>query len=310
MSATSRRGRDDDAIVVEGLAKSYGKLRAVRSVDLRVERGEVFAFLGPNGAGKTTTVEILEGYRARDAGTVKVLGEDPWRAPRSWRGRIGIVLQNCRMEPEHTVRQTLDLFAGYYPAPRSTEEVMDLVGLTAQHDQRVGKLSGGQQRRLDVGLGLVGRPELVFLDEPTTGFDPAARREAWQMLARLREGGTTVFLTTHYMEEAEALADHAAIIVGGAIRAVGTPSELVANLGGQTEVQFDLPAGIDPAALEDSVGASVEGGRVCLKTAAPQEALELLQSWSRVRGVKLEGLEIRRATLEDVFLEVTARERA
>jgi len=300
------QGGDDEAIVVEGLAKSYGNVLAVKSVDLRVQRGEVFAFLGPNGAGKTTTVEILEGYRSRDAGMVKVLGQDPWRAPRSWRGRIGIVLQNSRMEPEHTVRQTLDLFAGYYPSPRSTDEVMDLVGLTAQHDQRVGKLSGGQQRRLDVGLGLIGRPELVFLDEPTTGFDPAARREAWQMLSRLREGGTTVFLTTHYMEEAEALADHTAIIVGGEIRAAGTPAELVADLGGQTEIRFDLPAGVDLATLEAGVGATVEGGRVCLKTAAPEEALELIQSWSRVRGVKLDGLEIRRATLEDVFLEVTA----
>jgi ABC-2 type transport system ATP-binding protein len=187
---------------------------------------------------------------------------------------------------------------------------MELVGLAEQHDQRVGKLSGGQQRRLDVGLGLVGRPELIFLDEPTTGFDPTARREAWHMLSRLRDGGTTVFLTTHYMEEAEALADHAAIIVGGEIRAAGTPAELVADLGGQTEVQFDLPVGVDPAALQEGVGASIQGSRVCLKTAAPHEALELIQSWSRVRGVKLEGLEIRRATLEDVFLEVTAEDGA
>jgi ABC-2 type transport system ATP-binding protein len=204
----------------------------------------------------------------------------------------------------------LDLFAGYYPSPRPTDEVMELVGLAAQHDQRVGKLSGGQQRRLDVGLGLVGSPEIIFLDEPTTGFDPTARREAWQMLSRLRDGGTTVFLTTHYMEEAEALADHAAIIVGGEIRAFGTPAELVTDLGGQTEVQFDLPPGVDPGILEAGVGASVAAGRVSLRTAAPHEALELIQTWSRVRGVKLEGLEIRRATLEDVFLEVTAEDRA
>ena len=199
-------------ITVSGLRRSYDDHEAVRGIDLEVRRGEVFAFLGPNGAGKTTTVEIMEGYRERDAGTVTVLGEDPLQGDRSWRGRIGIVLQECRMEPVLTVRETLSLYAGYYETPRDVAETIDLVGLQPSADVRAGNLSGGQQRRLDVALALIGDPELLFLDEPTTGFDPSARRQAWEVIASLRDLGKTVFLTTHYMEEAQFLADRVAII--------------------------------------------------------------------------------------------------
>ena len=213
----------DLAVDVRGLRKAYGSFEAVRGVDLRIQRREVFALLGPNGAGKTTTVEILEGYRKRDAGEVTVLGFDPAKQERRFREQIGIVLQSTGIDPYLTVAETVDLFGGYYPNPRPTDEVLEVVGLTEQRDIRVRKLSGGQQRRLDVAVGLAGDPELLFLDEPTTGFDPGARRGAWEMIRNLQTIGKTVVLTTHYMDEAEQLADHVAIMARGEIVALGTP---------------------------------------------------------------------------------------
>src|ERR1700685_937822 len=213
-------------ISVRGLVKRYGDHEAVRGIDLEIYRGEIFAFLGPNGAGKTTTVEILEGFRKASGGEVEVLGEDPGRAPASWRARIGIVLQDSEAEPGLTVRECLELYAGYYPAPRDVDETVALVDLAGQADRRGSALSGGQRRRLDVALALIGDPELIFLDEPTTGFDPAARRAAWEVIAGLRDLGKTIFLTTHYMEEAEWLADRIAVIAAGEIVAQGTPQTL------------------------------------------------------------------------------------
>src|SRR5262249_46184101 len=231
----------DSVITVSGLRKSYGDLEAVRGLDLEVERGEVFAFLGPNGAGETTTVEILEGYRSRSGGEVDVLGTDPANATRAWRQRVGIVLQQCRMQPELTVRETLDLYAGYYDAPRPVDETIELVGLGEKADDRARKLSGGQQRRLDVAMALIGDPELIFLDEPTTGFDPSARRQAWSVISNLRRLKVTVFLTTHYMEEAQTLADRVAIISAGRIVAQGPPAELGGREEAPTRISFALP---------------------------------------------------------------------
>ena len=241
-------------ITVSGLRRSYDDHEAVRGIDLEVRRGEVFAFLGPNGAGKTTTVEIMEGYRERDAGTVTVLGEDPLQGDRSWRGRIGIVLQECRMEPVLTVRETLSLYAGYYETPRDVAETIDLVGLQPSADVRAGNLSGGQQRRLDVALALIGDPELLFLDEPTTGFDPSARRQAWEVIASLRDLGKTVFLTTHYMEEAQFLADRVAIIRDGLIVAQGVPDQLGGREDAATTIRFVAPPGLDPEELPVRAG--------------------------------------------------------
>ena len=230
----------EPVISVAGLRKSYGELEAVRGIDLEVATGEIFAFLGPNGAGKTTTVEVLEGYRGRTAGEVTVLGEDPAHVDRAWRERVGIVLQEGKMHPELTVRESLELFAGYYRSPREVADTIDLTGLSEKADDRVGRLSGGQQRRLDVALALIGDPELLFLDEPTTGFDPSARRRAWEVVASLRDLGKTVFLTTHYMEEAQALADRVAIIAGGRIVAQGSPGELAG--GARRRGANQLPA--------------------------------------------------------------------
>ncbi len=279
-------------ISVRGLRKSYGKLEAVRGIDLEVQRGEVFAFLGPNGAGKTTTVEILEGYRDRGAGEVSVLGEDPQRAGREWRQRIGIVLQSCRLDPYLTVSESLALFAGYYDSPRPVEEVVAAVGLEGKADTRAGKLSGGQQRRLDVGMALIGDPELLFLDEPTTGFDPSARLQAWDVVSGLRDLGKTVFLTTHYMDEAQRLADSVAIISGGEVVARGTPGDL-----GDREAQ---PARITYRR---------DGEVVSLETTNPVRTLNELTGEALEMGVDLEGLEVSRPSLEDVYLELTEADR-
>ncbi len=278
----------DPVISIRGLRKSYGDAEAVRGIDLEVERGEVFAFLGPNGAGKTTTVEILEGYRKRSGGEVTVLGEDPEHAGRRWRERIGIVLQSCRLDPYLTVRESLALYAGYYAAPRPIEETIELVGLTEKADARASSLSGGQQRRLDVGMALIGDPDLLFLDEPTTGFDPSARRQAWETIAGLRELGKTVFLTTHYMDEAQRLADRVTIISRGEIVARGTPEDL-----GERESR---PARI--SYRED-------GREVALETTTPVKTLNELTGRALAEGRDLEGLEVARPSLEDVYLELT-----
>jgi ABC-2 type transport system ATP-binding protein len=268
---------------------SYGSTEAVRGIDLDVHRGEIFAFLGPNGAGKTTTVEILEGYRKRSGGEVTVLGEDPQRAGRAWRERIGIVLQSGRLDPYLTVRESLDLYAGYFRKPRPTEDVIALIGLEGKADERTGRLSGGQQRRLDVGMALVGDPELLFLDEPTTGFDPSARRQAWDVIAGLRDLGKTVFLTTHYMDEAQRLADRVTIIAAGEIVARGTPEDL-----GDRESQ--------PATIHYRAG----GEDVAIATTTPVKTLHELTGQALERGEELEGLEVTRPSLEDVYLELTA----
>ena len=295
-------------ISVRGLRKSYGSLQAVDGIDLEVGEGEVFAFLGPNGAGKTTTVEILEGYRDRSAGEVEVLGVDPAHATTAWRARIGIVLQACELQSLLTVRESLQLYAGYYPSPRPVDETMAVVGLMDQSDRRAGRLSGGQQRRLDVGMALVGDPELLFLDEPTTGFDPAARRGAWEMIANLRRLGKTVFLTTHYMDEAQTLADRVAIIKSGRIVAEGRPGELAGAAATATLVRFALPSGVRvdelPPGLADRV--TEHGERLELRTDAPVADLADLCGWARQRGVDLDRLEAIRPSLEDVYLELTA----
>ncbi|MEX2448227.1 MAG: ABC transporter ATP-binding protein [Solirubrobacterales bacterium] len=281
----------DPVISISGLRKSYGDVEAVRGIDLEVREGEIFAFLGPNGAGKTTCVEILEGYRRRDAGEVSVLGEDPQRAGRGWRERIGIVLQGGRLEPYLTVAESLSLYAGYYRSPRPVEEVIETVGLGGKADERAGRLSGGQQRRLDVGLALVGDPDLLFLDEPTTGFDPSARRQAWDVIAGLRDLGKSVFLTTHYMDEAQRLADRVAIVAAGEVVARGTPEDL-----GERESQ--------PATISYRRG----GEEVRLETATPVEALNELTGRALAEGAELERLEVTRPSLEDVYLELTRSE--
>ena len=294
-------------ISVRGLRKSYGPLEAVRGIDLDVHRGEVFAFLGPNGAGKTTTVEILEGYRQRSAGEAQVLGADPSQSTSAWRARIGVVLQTCQVWSLLTVRESLELHAGYYPQPRSVDETMELAGLTDQADQRAGKLSGGQQRRLDVALALIGDPELLFLDEPTTGFDPAARRAAWQVVGSLRELGKTVFLTTHYMEEAQTLADRVAIIKDGRIVAEGRPSELAGRDRAATAIRFRLPAGMGPGELPAGVAGTTHQrqGRLELLSRRPVQDLAELCGWAVANGIELEGLEAVQPSLEDVYLELT-----
>jgi ABC-2 type transport system ATP-binding protein len=279
----------EPVISISGLRKSYGEAEAVRGIDLEVMAGEVFAFLGPNGAGKTTTVEILEGYRKRSGGEVSVLGEDPERAGREWRERIGIVLQSGRLDPYLTVSESLGLYAGYFRAPRPVEEVVALVGLEDKAGARASKLSGGQQRRLDVGMALIGDPELLFLDEPTTGFDPSARRQFWDVIAGLRELGKTVFLTTHYMEEAQRLADRVTIIAAGDIVARGTPEDL-----GDRESQ--------PATIHYRAG----GRDVKVETTNLVKTLHEITGEALARGEDLEGLEVTRPTLEDVYLELTA----
>lgn len=294
-------------IEARGLRKSYGDFEAVRGIDLEVERGEVFAFLGPNGAGKTTTVEMLEGYRSRSAGEAKVLGVDPGHPTRAWRERVGIVLQECRLPPELTVRESVAEYAGYYAHPRDVEETLTLVGLAERADVRSGRLSGGQRRRLDVALALIGDPDLLFLDEPTTGFDPSARQQAWHVVAGLRDLGKTIFLTTHYMEEAQNLADRVAIIAAGQIVAQGKPDELGGSLGSATTISFRLPATISTADLPESVSAAVRenGAGVTLEVAEPLPVLRDLTAWACERGCELDGLEVRRPSLEDVYLDLT-----
>jgi ABC-2 type transport system ATP-binding protein len=301
----------DAVISARGLAKSYGDVQAVRGIDLDVSQGEIFAFLGPNGAGKTTTVEILEGFRSRDAGEVAVLGQDPADAGRAWRERVGFVLQQSTPDAYLTVREALALYAGYYASPRPVEETIELIGLEAKADTRAQKLSGGQQRRLDVGLALIGDPELLFLDEPTTGFDPKARRQFWEVIESLSSLGKTIFLTTHYMEEAQELAEQVAIISRGSVVAEGAPAELGDRDRRPSTVCFRLPDGIDAADLpaEGSEHPLVQNGTVSFATATPVAVLHRVTGWALERGVDLEGLEVRRPSLEDVYLELTGEEK-
>ncbi len=295
-------------ITVTGLRMRYGPFEAVRGIDLRVTRGEVFAFLGPNGAGKTTTVEILEGYRRRTGGEVTVLGEDPQHADASWRARVGVVLQDAEPERDLSAAECLQLYAGYYPRPRDVTETLRLVGLEDRADAQATRLSGGQRRRLDVALALIGDPELLFLDEPTTGFDPAARREAWEMISGLRDLGVTVFLTTHYMDEAEHLADRVAVINQGQIVAEGPPGTLAGREHAPAEIRFSLPAGTAPADLPDVVRDALtehDGTRLLVRATSPLAVLSPLIRWAEDRGVDLPDLEVHRPSLEDVYLTLT-----
>jgi ABC-2 type transport system ATP-binding protein len=296
---------NETVISVQGLTKRYGDFEAVRGVDLDIRRGEIFAFLGPNGAGKTTTVEILEGFRTATSGTVSVLGVDPAHAGAEWRNRVGAVLQESQAEPGLTVRECLALYAGYYAQPRNIAETIALVGLEGKEDTLGEHLSGGQRRRLDVALALIGDPQLIFLDEPTTGFDPSARRAAWSVIDGLRELGKTVFLTTHYMDEAENLADRIAVIADGEIVAVGTPQ----TLGGRDKlaatIRFTPPDGaVLPEALRLLVDPT-SNGTVALSTEAPLHHLQVIAGWANASGFDLPDIDVGRPTLEDVYLALT-----
>jgi ABC-2 type transport system ATP-binding protein len=280
------------AVTVSDLRKAYGSHEAVRGIDFEIEAGAVFGLLGPNGAGKTTTVEILEGYRTRDGGTVEVLGEDPQRAGLDWRDRIGVVLQSSAMYPNLSVVESLDLFAGYYTDPLDVDQVVGLIGLEEKRTARVRTLSGGQQRRLDLGLGLIGNPDVLFLDEPTTGFDPAARRAAWEVIRSLRSLGKTILLTTHYLDEAESLADRVAVLREGRIAAIGRPEDLTGSAPA-TEIRYRR-----------------DGQEVLLTTHEPTRVLHDLTAEALAGGRELEQLSVRRPTLEEIYLALTGDEEA
>jgi ABC-2 type transport system ATP-binding protein len=304
--APTGNGADADgelAVDVRGLSKSYGTVHAVRDIDLRIRHGEIFALLGPNGAGKTTTVEILEGYRSRDAGSVSVLGYDPGRDRRPLKRRIGIVLQTTGVENYLTVAETISMYSGFYPDPRPADEVIELVGLEDKRDTRVIKLSGGLQRRLDVAIALAGNPDLLFLDEPTTGFDPSARREAWEVVKNLAGLGKTVLLTTHYMDEAQYLADRVAVIAAGRIVAEGSPATIGDRELAKARIRFRLPAGASsPSGMADQRGPD---GFTELTADDVTRALHRLTGWAIDEGIELEGLEVIRPSLEDVYLQLT-----
>ena len=291
-------------IQVDDLRMSYGDREVVRGVDLSVARGEIFALLGPNGAGKTTTVEILEGYRQRSGGQVAVLGADPEHVGRRWRGRVGVVLQTCALEPDLTVAETIQLYAGFYDQALALEEVLGLVGLTAEAGVRAARLSGGQQRRLDVALALVGDPELVFLDEPTTGFDPAARRLAWEVISDLRRRDKTIFLTTHYLEEAEVLADRIAVMAAGQIVACGPPATLADRHRQPAEIVVELVDEVPelPGGLAQFTR---EGRRLSARTESPVPLLNELTGWLVGAGLDLAAISVHQPSLEDVYLALT-----
>ena len=295
--------QDGAAIEVRGLTKSYGGVHAVRGIDLTVQRGEIFALLGPNGAGKTTTVEILEGYRSRDSGTVQVLGYDPGRQRQRLKPQIGIVLQSTGIDHYLTVAETVAMYAGFYPHPRPVDEVIQLVGLEAKRDSRVLKLSGGQQRRLDVAIALAGNPDLLFLDEPTTGFDPSARHEAWEVIKNLAELGKTVLLTTHYMDEAQFLADQVAVISNGRIVAEGPPTTIGNRELARARIRYRLPDGAAPPA--DLTASPGPDGLTELVPDDLTATLHRLTGWALEQHVELTGLEVVRPSLEDVYLNLT-----
>ena len=294
------------AVSVSSLAKSYGDKKAVHDISFDVEKGEVFALLGPNGAGKTTTIEILEGFRDRSGGQVSTLGVDPAdRATQRWlRSRIGVVLQELAVEPFYTVRQVLSRNAGYYPSPRPVDEVIELIGLKEKADQRVKKLSGGQQRRLDVGLGIIGHPELLFLDEPTTGLDPLGRRDSWNLIRQLTAEGTTVMLTTHYMDEVEALADRVAVLNNAEIVASGTPTSIGGRDSGTVTIRFALPESVAASDIPYQV-LSIDDGMVTVRTDDELRALHTLTGWALDKGLALPGLSVSRVSLEDIYLNLT-----
>jgi ABC-2 type transport system ATP-binding protein len=301
-----RRYVPEPAILIEGLRKSYDDFEAVKGVDLTIETGQVFAILGPNGAGKTTTVEILEGYRQRSSGVVTVLGEDPGRPNRAWRERIGIVLQESEPTTLLTVRETITMYAGYYADPRDVEQTIGLAGLSEKADTRAGRLSGGQKRRLDVALALIGDPDLIFLDEPTTGFDPEARREAWDVIASMRDLGKTILLTTHYMEEAQRLADQIAVFAGGEIVAQGTPNEIGGREQLPSKISFQLPERIAASDLPPQFRADADdSGLVTIESTEPTRSVNEITTWALDRAIELEDLAVARPSLEDIYLRLT-----
>jgi ABC-2 type transport system ATP-binding protein len=294
------------AITVRGLTKHYGALRAVDGLDLTIEEGEVFALLGPNGAGKSTSVEIMEGHRSRTTGDVDVLGYDPATGGRPFRERIGIVLQETALEKELEVAEAIATYAAFYPRRRDVDEVIEIVGLEEKRNSRIGTLSGGQQRRLELALGIIGDPDLIFLDEPTTGFDPSARRQAWGLIGNLRSLGKTILLTTHYMDEAQNLADRVAVIANGRIVAQGDPASIGGRSDGQATIRFRV-TDMEPGDLPDvaRAGYSQSTGEVAIQSGTPTRVLNDLTGWAVARGVELDGLSVERPSLEDVYLELT-----
>jgi ABC-2 type transport system ATP-binding protein len=294
------------AVVVEHLSKRYGETAALRDVSFEMHAGQVVALLGPNGAGKTTTIEILEGYQAPSGGDARVLGAEPLRAGRAWRARIGLVLQSTSLDAQLTIREALRAHARLFPRPRPVGEVLELIDLRAEADTRIGRLSGGQRRRVDVGLGIIGRPELLFLDEPTTGLDPAARRQAWTTVERLTAAGTTVLLTTHYLEEAQRLADRVVVLAGGRLVADARPDELRTR-GALTRIRWPLPPGVPAAGLPAPLAAGLDPdrGELVVETAEVTAALDALVGWAARHGIELAGLEVGPPSLEDAYLSLT-----